>query len=820
MYSFLPRPNERPRYHVTEETKSIETAGDLPLLPLRDVVIFPGAVVPLLVGREKSIRALTLASENEKLLVVVAQKDPEISEPVAKDLYEVGSIARIHQMLRLPDGTTKILIEGLSRARILEFLEEPDHQRAHVEVIEAEELAGNAEIEALHRQIRELFADYVDLNRRLPSELVSGVGQIDDPVQLADSVAGTLLVRVAIKQSLLAEVEPQARLSELINVLRHELEILQVEHRIEGEVKDQVEKGQKEYYLNEQLRAIRKELGYGADEDEEIDEYIKKVDAAGMSDEAREIAHKEIGRLAKMAPMAPEGTVIRNYLDVLVGLPWQARSDGSLDTRKAKRQLDADHFGLEKVKERILEYLSVVKLSGSLQGSILCLVGPPGVGKTSLGRSIAAAMGREFVRVSLGGVRDEAEIRGHRRTYIGSRPGRVLEGLRKAGTRNPVFLLDEVDKLGSDFRGDPSSALLEVLDPEQNQHYSDHFLEVPFDLSEVFFIATANVIHDIPPALEDRMEVIRLPGYLETEKVRIAKDFLLPKLRKRMGLERMRVSITEPAILDVINLYTREAGVRSLERELAHVCRKLARRKAERRKVPKTIQRTNLHRLLGPPKYLHRAVERDPEVGVVTGLAWTPVGGEILEIEVISLPGSGKLLITGNLKDVMKESAQAALSYARARVPEASETFAKRDIHLHVPEGAVPKDGPSAGVAMATALVSVLTGQLVRRDVAMTGEVTLRGKVLPIGGLPEKAVAAQRAGCTHIIIPAENEKDYRELPRQVRKGLHWHLVSRVEEVLELALLPAPEPTDAVDSAEPGGKTRRSLDLPADGGTAH
>jgi ATP-dependent Lon protease len=787
----------------------------LPLLPLRDVVIFPGAVVPLLVGRERSIRALKTAADKDKLLVVTAQREADISEPGREDLYEIGTIARIHQVLRVPDGTTKILLEGLSRARISGFSDSGEHTVVEVDVLEAQPVSSSTEAEALSRQIYDLFVEYVELNRRLPDEISATVAHVDEPVRRCDTIAAYLLVRVATKQRLLAEADPLVRMGELVTVLGREVEILRVEHRIEGEVKSQVERSQKEFYLNEQMRAIRKELGYEADEDDEIEEYVKKIQTSQMSDEAREVAHKEIGRLAKMAPMSPEGAVIRTYLDILLGMPWEERSDDHLDTRRARRQLDGDHHGLEKVKERILEYLSVVKLSGHLQGSILCLVGPPGTGKTSLGRSIAEAMGRKFVRVSLGGIRDEAEIRGHRRTYIGSRPGRILEGVRRAGTCNPVFLLDEIDKLGSDFRGDPSSALLEVLDPEQNCHYSDHFLEVPFDLSEVFFIATANVLHQIPPALEDRMEIIRLPGYLEHEKVRIAQDFLLPKLRKQHGLSRIRFSVTEPAILDMVNLYTREAGVRNLERELARVCRKIARAKAERRRAPRTVQRTNLHRFLGSPKYLRSVVEEDPEVGVVTGLAWTPTGGEILEIEVMVLPGTGNLVLTGNLKDVMKESAQAALSYARRLVPEeVSQDLSKQDVHIHVPEGAVPKDGPSAGVAMATALVSVLTGRKVRRDVAMTGELTLRGKVLPIGGLPEKAVAAQRSGCRHIVIPQGNEKDYRELPRDVRRGLEWHLTSRMEEVLDLVLLPADPAAPGVkrtDRGEPG-----SVELPTDG----
>jgi ATP-dependent Lon protease len=611
-------------------------------------------------------------------------------------------------------------------------------------------------------------------------------------------------VPAAQKQELLEATDPILRLKLLTRVLHRELEILEVEERIEGEVKVQVEQGQKEAYLNERLRAIRKELGYGDEDDDEIEEYLHKVENTEMSEEAREVAHKEVSRLAKMAPMSPESTVTRHYLDILCGMPWDTRSEDQLDTRRVKKQLDQDHHGLEKAKERILEFLSVVKLSGNVQGSILCLAGPPGVGKTSLGRSIADAMGRRFVRVSLGGIRDEAEIRGHRRTYIGSRPGRVLEGVRRAGTRNCVFLLDEIDKLGSDFRGDPSSALLEVLDPEQNRAYSDHFLEVPFDLSEVFFICTANDVHQIPAALEDRMEILRLPGYLEHEKVAIARDFLLPRLRVNHGLARTRFTVSEAAISDTINLYTREAGVRGLERELATICRKVARRKAERRTVPKTVQRTNLHKFLGPPKYLRRIVDNEPELGVVTGLAWTSTGGEILEIEVSIFPGSGKLLLTGNLRKVMEESARTALSYARSRVPETAEQMKKQDIHIHVPEGAVPKDGPSAGTAMAVALTSLFTGRPVRRDVAMTGEITLRGKVLPIGGLPEKAVAAQRAGCVKILIPAGNEKDYRELPRDVQRGLQWHLVNHMDQVLEQALMPAAEAAsrDAADSARP------------------
>jgi len=783
-----------------------------PLLPLRDVVLFPGLVVPLLVGRERSIAALSSAFEQDRLLAVTAQRDPEAVQPQSEDLFEIGTLARIHQSVRLPDGTTKVIIEGLGRIRILNFAEHDKHAVVHAETMED---VVEGDVAASTEQIVRLFGDYVRLNPKLPEDAATAIGQIEEPGRMTDVVASSLMVRVDAKQRLLAQIDVAARQLELLEILRREVEILRVEAAIEGEVRSQSVGDDKDAEFHERMRALREDISQ--DGEDELEELLRQVEAAEMTQEATEAAHKEIARLAKMAPMSPESTVIRHYLEVLVALPWSKRTRDRLDTKRVKKRLDADHYGLEKVKERILEYLAVIKLSGNVQGQILCLVGPPGVGKTSLGRSIAEAMNREFARVSLGGVRDEAEIRGHRRTYIGSRPGRILEGIRKVGAKNPVFLLDEIDKLGSDFRGDPSSALLEVLDPEQNAHYTDHFLELPFDLSEVLFIATANVLHDIPPALEDRMEIIRLPGYLEHEKVAIAKDFLLPRMRKRTGLARTRFTVTEPALSDIVNLYTREAGVRNLERHLASICRKIARRRAERGRVPRSIQRTNLHRFLGPPQFLHRVVEEEPEVGVVTALAWTAVGGEILEIEVMLLPGSGKLELTGNLKDVMKESAKAAYSYAKRTVPERAQDLQKLDVHVHVPEGAVPKDGPSAGIAMATALVSALTGRKVRRDVAMTGELTLRGKVLPIGGLPEKAVAAERAGCRHLVLPADNEKDYRELPRDVRRGLTWHLVHRVEEAFELALLPvdADSKQRARTSARPD-RNAPNLEMPGDG----
>jgi ATP-dependent Lon protease len=792
----------------------------LPLLPLRDVVLFPGSIVPLLVGRERSVAALKAAADGSKMLLVAAQRDPSTAEPSAEDLYEIGTVARIHQSVRLPDGTIKVLLEGIARGQLISLHEGAGFAEAELHAVEPAGAIGekNAKIRKQSETLGRLFTEYVLHNRRLPDEAAVAVQHLKDVVRRVDTICAYTLLRVAQKQRLLAELDLASRQTELMALLRREIELLRVEESIEDEVKEQIAAHEKEDHVSERMRAIREELSL--DGEDELEDFIRQIDERGLSEEASEAAHKEVARLARMAPMSPESTVSRHYLEVLLGLPWDQRSRDRLDTKRVEKRLDADHFGLEKVKERILEYLAVIKLSGNIQGQILCLVGPPGVGKTSLGRSIADAMGRKFVRVSLGGVRDEAEIRGHRRTYIGSRPGRVLEGIRKAGVKNPVFLFDEIDKLGSDFRGDPSSALLEVLDPEQNSTYTDHFLELPFDLSEVFFIATANVLHEIPPALEDRMEIIRLPGYLAHEKVAIAKDFLLPRMRQRHGLSRVRFSVTEPALADIVNLYTREAGVRGLERHLASICRKIARRRAERLKLPRSIQRTNLHRFLGPPQYLHRMVEEEPEIGVVTGLAWTPVGGEILEIEVMMLPGTGKLELTGNLKDVMKESARAAYSYAKRAVPDGPHDLQKLDIHIHVPEGAVPKDGPSAGVAMATALVSVLTGRKVRRDVAMTGELTLRGKVLPIGGLPEKAVAAERAGCRHLVLPADNEKDYRELPRDIRRGLQWHLVQRVEEAIELALLPAEDEAGRIPrkatAKRPAELAPKGLELPPDG----
>jgi len=674
--------------------------------------------------------------------------------------------------------------------RIEQHLDGDDFSEVLVSPV-AQEAEAGAEVEALSRSIKERFKEYVRLNKRLPDEVLLSVLNMDEIARMTDSISAYIVGKVPQKQALLEEPSLMRRMSRINQILADELEILAIEQRIDTEVQSRVQKNQREFYLNEQLQAIRKELGYMADDDSEVDAYQARIAESDLSEEAKTTAEREMGRLARMPSMSPEASVVRNYLDTLLELPWQKRSRDRLDTKRVRRKLDEDHYGLEKIKDRILEYLAVLKLTRRMQGTILCLVGPPGVGKTSLGRSIADSMNRKFVRISLGGVRDEAEIRGHRRTYIGSKPGRVIEGLRRAGTRNPVFLLDEIDKMGSDFRGDPAAALLEVLDPEQNAHFSDHYLEVDFDLSEVMFITTANSLYTIPPALEDRMEVIRLPGYLDHEKLAIASQFLVPRQMKRNGVAKWEGGFRRSALETIAEGYTREAGVRQLEREIATICRKVAKRKAETGKYPGAVTPRNVAAYLGIPKYQRQVLDREPEVGVVTGLAWTVTGGEILEVEAMSMVGTGKLMLTGNLKEIMKESVEAALSFARTCCPALPADFMKKhDLHIHVPEGGIPKDGPSAGVTMATAIVSLLNNRMVRRDVAMTGEVTLRGKVLPIGGLPEKAVAALRAGIKVLIIPKGNEKDYSELPRVVRSRLEVKLVETMDEVLELALLPA------------------------------
>ena len=760
----------------------------LPLLPLRDVVVVPYMVTPLLVGRAASVAAVEAAMERDKRLCVAAQREPDTEEPSGDDLFPVGTVIRVLQIIRTPDETLKILVEGATRVR-LEGVAQADGYLEATATPLAEELAEGPQIEALSRSIKDRFKEYVRLNKRLPDEVLLSVLNLEEIGRMADSISAYILGKVPLKQELLEEPSLEKRLTRINQILAGELDILEIEQRIDGEVQTAVQRNQREFYLNEQLRAIRKELGYTADEDSEIEDYAARIEQSDMSPEALEVARREVARLERMSVMSPEATVVRNYLDTMLALPWKKKSRDRVDPVHVQARLDADHFGLVKVKERIVEFLAVYKLTRRPQGTILCLVGPPGVGKTSLGRSIAESMGKKFVRISLGGVRDESEIRGHRRTYIGSKPGRIIESLRKAGTRNPVFLLDEIDKMGADFRGDPAAALLEVLDPEQNSTFSDHYLEVEFDLSQVMFITTANSLHSIPPALEDRMEIIRLPGYLEHEKLVIAERFLAPRQMKRNGVARWPGGFKSSAFQAIIDGYTREAGVRGLEREIAGICRKVARHHAEHGKWPAAVTAANLEKYLGVPKYRRRTVDRQPEIGVVVGLAWTMVGGEILEVEVTSMPGAGKINITGNLKDVMKESAETALSYARGLCREMSgEWFKKNQIHIHVPEGAVPKDGPSAGIAMATAIVSLLRGVPVRSDVAMTGEVTLRGRVLPIGGLPEKAVAAIRAGCRHLIIPKDNEKDFQELAPEIRRDLTVHLVETMDEVLPLALV--------------------------------
>ncbi len=773
---------------TTQDGEEVVLSGSLPMLPLRDVVVFPYMVTPLLVGRSRSVAAVEAAMERDKLLCVVAQKEPETEEPAGDDLFAFGTVIKVLQIIRTPDETLKILVEGVARVRVKKVVLSEGFLEVDISPVEEIREAGT-EVEALSRSIKERFKEYVRLNKRLPDEVLLSVLNIEEIARMADSISAYILGRVPVKQELLEEPNLSLRLKRINQILANELDILEIEQRIDGEVQSQVQRNQREFYLNEQLRAIRKELGFTADEDSEIEEYSTRIDESSMSEEAVEIARREVNRLERMSPMSPEATVVRNYLDTLLSLPWKKKSRDQVDTTKVRKQLDADHYGLDKVKERILEFLSVYKLTKKTQGTILCLVGPPGVGKTSLGRSIADSMKKKFVRISLGGVRDEAEIRGHRRTYIGSKPGRIIESLRKAGTRNPVFLLDEIDKMGSDFRGDPASALLEVLDPEQNSTFSDHYLEVEFDLSNVMFITTANSLHTIPPALEDRMEIIRIPGYLEHEKLVIAERFLAPRQMKRNGVAKWTGGFKRSAFQTLIDGYTREAGVRNLEREIAGICRKVAKHHADMGKFPGAVSDRNVQKYLGIPKFRRKLVDREPEVGVVVGLAWTMAGGELLELEVASVPGSGQVTITGNLKDVMKESAETALSFARGLCREMSgDWFKKQQIHIHVPEGAIPKDGPSAGVAMATAIVSLLREIPVRADVAMTGEVTLRGKVLPIGGLPEKAVAAVRAGSKHLIIPRDNEKDFRELSELVRNKLTVHLVDTMDEVLALALL--------------------------------
>ncbi|WP_199553987.1 endopeptidase La [Sandaracinobacteroides hominis] len=767
-----------------------------PVLPLRDIVVFPQMIVPLFVGRDKSVKALEAVMQTDKSIFLLSQKNPADEDPSADGLYDVGTLATVLQLLKLPDGTVKVLVEGQQRARLSSLDDSGDYLVADIETtvdIEPDGLEG----EALMRSAQKQFESYVKSAKRTSPEVALQIGQIEEPGRFADSVAANLNLKIADKQALLSEPSVTRRLEMIFGFMEGEIGLVQVEKKIKSRVKRQMEKTQREYYLNEQLKAIQRELGDGDEEEDEAAEYEARIRKAKLSREAREKALSEVKKLKAMSPMSAEATVVRNWLDVLLSLPWGKSSRVKRDIVEAQKVLDADHFGLEKVKERIVEYLAVQARTNKLKGPILCLVGPPGVGKTSLGRSIAKATGREFIRQSLGGVRDEAEIRGHRRTYIGSLPGKIIQNLRKAGTNNPLFLLDEIDKLGQDFRGDPASALLEVLDPEQNNKFNDHYLEVDFDLSNVMFVTTANS-YNMPSALLDRMEIIQLSGYTEDEKVEIAKSHLLPKQFEAHGLKPSEFAVTDEALRNLIRYYTREAGVRTLERELAKLARKSLRQILEKKAESVTVTAENLGEFAGTRKYRFGMSEDEDQIGMVTGLAWTSVGGDLLTIESVTVPGKGIISTTGKLGDVMKESITAAFSFVKARSAAYGirpDTFTKKDVHVHVPEGATPKDGPSAGIAMVTSIVSTLTGIPVKRDVAMTGEVTLRGRVLPIGGLKEKLLAALRGGITTVLIPAENEKDLADVPANVLEGLKIIPVNHVDEVLKVAFARPIEPIE-------------------------
>lgn len=760
-----------------------------PILPLRDIVVFPHMIVPLFVGREKSVRALEDVMQDDKHILLLTQKNAGQDDPAISDLYDVGTIGTVLQLLKLPDGTVKVLVEGTKRAHVSKFVDRMDFFQGFARPIEESE-ENATEIEAMLRAVVSQFEQYIKLNKKIPPEVLVSVNQIDDPAKLADTIASHLSLKIPEKQGLLETASVNERLEKIFGYMEGEIGVLQVEKRIRNRVKRQMEKTQREYYLNEQMKAIQKELGDGGEDGkDEISALEEQIKNLKMSKEARERCTAEVKKLRSMSPMSAEATVVRNYLDWMINIPWNKRTKTKKDIRLAEKVLDEDHYGLEKVKERILEYLAVQQRSGKVKGPILCLVGPPGVGKTSLGKSIAKATGRNFVRMSLGGVRDEAEVRGHRRTYIGSMPGKVIQGMKKAKSSNPLFLLDEIDKLGADWRGDPSSALLEVLDPEQNNTFSDHYLEVDYDLSDVMFVCTANSMR-MPQPLLDRMEIIRISGYTEDEKVEIANAHLVEKQIKANGMKKSEFSISEDAMRDLIRYYTREAGVRSLEREIANLCRKAVKDILMKNAEKVHVTRRNLEKYAGVRRFTFGESEKDDLVGVTTGLAWTEVGGDILMIESVLLPGKGRVMTTGKLGDVMKESVQAAESFVKSRALSFGirpNAFEKRDIHVHVPEGATPKDGPSAGVAMVTSIVSVLTGIAVRKDVAMTGEITLRGRVLPIGGLKEKLLAALRSGIKTVLIPKENEKDLAEIPDNVKKGLKIIPVVTADEVLQHAL---------------------------------
>ncbi len=780
----------------TGEPQSVDIPEVLPMLPVRDVVVFPYMILPLFVGREKSVAAVDEALQGNRMLYLATQKEVATEDPGPDDIYEMGTVGMIMRMLKLPDGRIKILVQGLSRARRKAILATEPCFRVHVDPIpETPTPDDDYEAEALIRAVREKLEEIVNMGKGISTEVMMILENVEDPGRLADIVAANVNLKVADAMQVLEAVDPKERIIRLHSLLERELQVLMVQAKIKSAAKEEMSKSQREYFLRQQLKAIQEELGITDERSEEIETLRKKIEKARMPKEARAEAERELNRLKDMPPASAEAAVIRTYIEWLTEMPWRKTTRDNIDIARAKKILDDDHYDLEMVKDRILEHLSVKKLKPDTKGPILCFVGPPGVGKTSLGQSIARAMGRKFVRMSLGGVKDEAEIRGHRRTYVGAMPGRIIQGIRKAGSKNPVFMLDEVDKIGQDFRGDPASALLEVLDPAQNATFEDHYLNVPFDLSKVMFICTANFVDPIPPALLDRMEVIRLSGYTRDEKLHIARRYLIPRQMEEHGLEPEHIEISTEAVGLLIDQYTREAGLRNLEREIANLCRKVARKLAEGRVHRYRITRRNLHKYLGPPRYLPETEVEEDLVGVATGLAWTQAGGEILHVEVTTMKGSPKLILTGQLGDVMKESAQAALSYARSRAADLGapeDFFEQREVHIHVPAGAIPKDGPSAGITMATALVSVMTGRPVDHTVGMTGEITLRGRVLPVGGIKEKCLAAMQAGLKTVVLPERNRKDLDELPPKVRRALGFRFVRTMDEVLEVALKPAPQ----------------------------
>ncbi len=773
------------------EVHSIEIPERLPLLPVRDLVMFPHMVLPLFVGREMSIRAIEQAVGTQRMILLVAQRSLEVEKPAARDLFSVGTVGMIMRMLKLPDGRVKILVQGVAKAQVQEVIQTEPYFLVRVSPI-AESRPGKEtlELEALIRTVKEQLEKVIAFGKLMLPDIMVIIENLADPGRLADMIASNLGLRVEVAQEILETADPVARLRHVSEILAKELEVLTMQQKIQAEAKGEMDRTQKEYFLREQLKAIQKELGEADERTEEINEFRKRIKEARMPEKVHKEAEKQLARLERMHPDSAEASTVRTYLEWMVDLPWSKKTKDKLDIRAAKKVLDEDHYDLEKVKDRILEYLAVRKMKEKMKGPILCFVGPPGVGKTSLGRSIARALGREFVRISLGGIRDEAEIRGHRRTYVGALPGRIIQGIKQAGSNNPVFMMDEVDKIGMDFRGDPAAALLEVLDPEQNNSFSDHYLGVPFDLSNVMFITTANLMDPVPPPLRDRMEVIEISGYTETEKVGIARQYLIPRQLKEHGITERQILFTDRALRMIIGQYTREAGVRNLEREIAHVMRKVARKIAEGKDGRYVITGAAVHRYLGVPKHLPEEEQEQDEVGVATGMAWTESGGDTIFIEATAMKGKGNLTLTGHLGDVMKESAQAALSYVRSREKELGikgDVFGKVDIHVHVPAGAIPKDGPSAGITMATALASVFMNISVRKDVAMTGEVTLRGRVLPVGGLKEKILAAKRAGIKTVILPKRNQKDLEEVPKQVRRGLQFVFADTMDDVLPVAL---------------------------------